>query len=142
MIREYTYAFAAVSPRDGRVVSLVLPWADAATMSLFLTHVATEFPDDYCLVVLDGAGWHVANELRIPSRIKLIALPPYSPELNPTEQLWEHLREHYFGNLVFASLEDVALHLCHALRDLDAKQDQIRSMTTYEWFKTLPLMAI
>jgi hypothetical protein len=56
VIREYIYALAAVSPSDGRLSSLVLPWVDAETMSIFLAQTALNFPDQYCLMLLDGAG--------------------------------------------------------------------------------------
>lgn len=142
VIREYTYAFAAVSPEDGRLSSLVLPWVDANTMSIFLAHTAVEFAGDYCIMILDGAGWHHAHDVRIPPRMRLVFLPPYSPELNPAEMLWEHVRENYFGNRVFSSLDQVAAQLCHALRSMDGQPETIRSMTAFDWIKTLPLTAV
>ena len=48
---------------------------------------------------LDQAGWHKAKDLYIPHNIRLVSIPAYSPELNPTEHIWDELREKYFHNL-------------------------------------------
>jgi hypothetical protein len=139
IIREYVYALAAVSPADGRLSSLVLPWVDTETMSIFLAQTALEFPGQYCIMLLDGAGWHRATALRIPPRMWLIPLPPYSPELNPVEHLWDHLRENYFGNQVLPSLTAVTDLLCQGLHDLDQQPQQVQSLTYFDWIKTLSL---
>ena len=54
-----------------------------------------------------GAGWHDSQALAIPDNITLLALPPYSPELNPVERIWHYLRSHWLANSVFRSLADI-----------------------------------
>jgi transposase len=108
IVREYTYVFASLSPHDGTLDTLVLPEVNALAMSVFLAEVAQRHPQDHILLVLDGAGWHRARDLRIPENMRLLPLPPYSPELNPVEHLWEEIREKWFRNLVFDSLTGVA----------------------------------
>ena len=76
VIREYVYALTAVSPADGQVTSLVMPWVDTDTMSVFLRHTARRFRGEVCVMMLDSAGWHRANALAIPDRLRLIPLPP------------------------------------------------------------------
>ncbi|RQW84954.1 MAG: transposase [Geobacter sp.] len=88
LVRQYTYVFAAVSPHDGLLDSLILPLVNMQTMSISLAEVANRHAEEFVLMVLDGAGWHQAIELEIPENIRLVRLPPYSPELNPTEHLW------------------------------------------------------
>jgi hypothetical protein len=105
--RKYIYAFSAVSPHDGAMDSLVLPWVSAQTMSLFLAEVAQRHSDEFIVMVMDQAGWHLAGELTVPPNMRLMFLPPYSPELNPAEHLWEALREECFANHVFANLDAV-----------------------------------
>ena len=83
--RKYLYAFSAVSPHDGVLDSLVLPWVNAETMSLFLAEVAQRHANEFVLMVMDQAGWHIAGELVVPPNMRLMLLPPYSPELNPDE---------------------------------------------------------
>ncbi len=81
--RKYIYAFSAASPHDGVLDSLVLPWVSAETMSLFLSEVAQRHAEEFIVMVMDQAGWHIAGDLAVPQNMRLIFLPPYSPELNP-----------------------------------------------------------
>lgn len=141
IIREYLYAFMAVCPFDGKSTSLILPWSDTDTMSIFLAHIAKAFNDEYCILFMDRAGWHCARELNIPTNMRLEFLPPYSPELNPVEHIWEYLREKHFGNDVFSSLEEVEQRLCIGLRDCMENPEQIKSLTLFSWMNTLSLSA-
>jgi len=141
VIREYLYSFTAVCPQDGQLASLIMPFVDTEIMSVFLDHTANLFAQDYCLMFLDGAGWHQARDLRIPTNMKLRSLPPYSPELNPVECLWEHLRENHFSNRVMTSLDEVEDVLCRAIRQLIQNPDQVRSMTNFDWINTISLTA-
>lgn len=68
IVREYSYAYAAVSPHDGVLDSLVLPEVSAATMSVFLAEGAQRHKEEFILMVLDGAGWHTAGDLVVPER--------------------------------------------------------------------------
>jgi transposase len=140
-VREYIYAYAAVSPHDGTLDSLVLPVVDAAAMSLFLAEVARRHPDEFLLVVLDGAGWHRAQELAIPQNMGLLPLPPYSPELNPTEHLWDEIREKEFANTVFASLDAVEDRLVEALATLEQDPSRIAELTGFPWITAISLNA-
>jgi len=141
LIREYSYVFAAVSPHDGTLDSLILPQVDTETMSIFLAEVAARHPQDFILMILDGAGWHKAKRLNIPENIRLIPLPPYSPQLNPTEHLWEEIREKRFTNLVFDSLDAIENHLADALRALEQNPAKVLSLTSFNWIVNCNLIA-
>jgi transposase len=140
-VREFLYAAAAVSPWDGQMRSLILPYMDASTMSVFLRYLREEFPREYCVIFLDGAGWHRARELRVPSAMKLVFMPPYSPELNPVEHVWEHVHENDFGNRVFGSLDQVEGALCNGLWRLQQQEKTVRSLCLFDWINTIPLMS-
>jgi hypothetical protein len=132
------YPFGAVCPARDLGCARILPRCDTAAMGLFLealrAHVA---PDAHAVLVLDGAGWHGAKDLRWPDNITPPPLPAYSPELNPQERVWEFLRQHYLALRRF--LDPTAL--------LDACQDawrrsigqpgRIRSLCSYPW-ATIP----
>jgi hypothetical protein len=76
----------------------VLPAASTSTMTIFLREFAkTLAPDAHVVMVLDQAGWHGANSLKVPDNITLVPLPPYSPELNPIERVWLFLRERFLS---------------------------------------------
>ena len=59
------------------------------------------------MVLHGGPGWHRSQGLVVPGNITLLALPPYSPELNPVERVWHYLRSHWLANSVFRSLADI-----------------------------------
>jgi transposase len=141
IVREYTYAFAALSPHDGTLDTLILPEVNAVAMSVFLDEVARRHPQDDILMVLDGAGWHRAKDLRIPENMRLLPLPPYSPELNPVEHLWEEIREKWFPNLVFDSLTGVEDRLVAALAALENNSHRVAQITGFDWIISIPLNA-
>ncbi len=103
MVREYTYVYAAVAPQRGLMTALVLPRANTAMMNLFLEHVSETFADFFIVMQVDQAAWHRSKTLVVPDNIRLIYQPPYSPEVNPTEHVWEELREKYFPNRLCGS---------------------------------------
>jgi transposase len=108
-------------------------------MSLFLAHTAAAFKDDYCIMFMDGAGWHRAKDLSIPDNIKVEFLPPYSPELNPVEHVWEHVRENHFGNDTFPTLDAVEQRLCSGLRHCMENPEIMKSITCFSWLNTLSM---
>ena len=139
--RQYLYAFSAVSPHDGVMDSLVLPWVSAETMSIFLAEVAQRHADEFVFMVMDQAGWHLARNLRVPDNMRLMFLPPYSPELNPAEHLWEALREDCFANHVFKNLDAVEQCLSDGLLDLESQPRRVQSMTGFRWIISISMNA-
>jgi hypothetical protein len=121
--------------------SLVLPWVNAETMSMFLAEVAQRHRDEFILMVMDQAGWHIAGELAVPPNMRLVFLPPYSPQLNPAEHLWKALREDCFANHVFADLDQVETVLADGLAAMEADPVRTQSMTGFEWITSISLNA-
>lgn len=133
IVREYTYAYAAVCPFDGTLDALILPEVNTEAMSIFLEELSGNHGDEEIVLILDKAGWHTATDLTIPENIILHWLPPYSPELNPVEHLWDELREKWFRNKYFTSFEAVEDQLAEALKFLMEQPDHVRSMTLFAW---------
>ena len=100
-------------------------------MNIFLHHVSQTFSHYFLVMQVDQAGWHVSKALVIPENIRLIKQPPYSPELNPVEHIWDEIREKYFHNRVFSSLDILIDQLCKALNALDDDPARITSMTGF-----------
>jgi hypothetical protein len=113
------------------MISLILPSADTAMMTLFLEHVSQTFAKFFIVMQVDGAGWHHSDELVIPSNMRLIEQPPYSPELNPVEHVWDDLREKHFGNRAFPSLDALIEVLCQGLNGLADDRARLRSLTSF-----------
>lgn len=131
--QQYTYAYGAVCPQDGAFDSLVLPHVNSDCMQIFLDEIVSRYPRDNIVMVLDGAGWHKSKDFRLPDNLRLLFLPPYSPELNPQEHLWDELREKHFHNRVFDSIDTLEDHLVAALRDLENSPGRVKSITGWDW---------
>jgi transposase len=131
--QEYTYAYAAVSVTDGALDTLIMPHVNSVCMQIFLDEISSRHPEDRIVMILDGAGWHKAATLKIPENIRLVSLPPYSPELNPVEHLWDELREKAFGNLVFNSLDALEDHLEASLRTMERDTPRVHSIVAWPW---------
>ena len=92
-IREYRYAYGAVEPLTGDSCFLVMPYCNTACMNLFLRELSKQFPQDTILMCCDGAAWHKSGTLEVPENIVLFHIPPYTPEMNPIEQIWKEIKE-------------------------------------------------
>jgi hypothetical protein len=89
----FAYLFAAIEPGTDNDFALVMPETSTATMQIFLDEFAkTIAPDEHVALVLDQTGWHGARALTVPDSIRLVPLPPYSPEFNPVERVWLYLK--------------------------------------------------
>lgn len=131
--QQYTCAHGAVSPLDGCFDSLVLPHVNSECMQIFLDEIAHRHPNDNVVMVLDGAGWHRSKDFRLPENLRLLFLPPYSPELNPQEHLWDELREKHFHNRVFDSIDALEERLVVALRDLENSPARVKKIAGLDW---------
>jgi transposase len=134
VVREYVYAYAAVAPAQGQMVALILPETSTAMMNLFLEHVSQTFPKHFIVMQVDQAGWHRSQELVIPANMRLIPQPAYSPEVNPVEHVWDELREKYFHNRIFPSLDVLIEVLCQGLTDLADDPQRLCSLTSFPHF--------
>lgn len=133
MTQEYTYAYGAVSPLDGRFDSLILPQVGGVCMQIFLDEIALRYPNENVVMVLDGAGWHKSQRLKLAENMRLIFLPPYSPELNPQEHVWDELREKFFHNRAFDSIDALEINLEDALKSLESTPERMHSITGWDW---------
>jgi len=128
-IREYSYAYLAVCPETGENYSLILPYVNTECMDIFMQGVSEAFDSYRIIMVMDRAAWHTAQ-----NRENIVPMfqPPYSPELNPVENVWHHIREDGgFKNATFNSLKDMELKLAEKLKKLD--QETLKSITLYKW---------
>ena len=101
-------------------------------MARFLDRfAATLAPNTQAVLVLDRAGWHRSRRLRVPETITLVALPAYSPELNPVERIWLYLREEFLTHCVFNSMDEIITACCEAWNSLTA--ERLRSLCKYPW---------
>lgn len=127
------YVFGAADVMSGQLESLVLPSCDSGCMQVFLDTISERHSAQKIVMVMDGAGWHNSSLLQIPENIKIVCLPPYSPELNPMEHVWDEIREKGFHNRVFPDLDTLEDHLVNELATLERKLHVIKSIIGWEW---------
>jgi transposase len=113
-----------------------MPYANTEAMSKHLGEIAKAVsPGAHAVLVLDGAGWHGSRGLIVPENISLLPLPPYAPELNPVENVWEYLRKNKLANRLYETYEDIVEACCEAWNSLMAMPEQIASIATRSWAK-------
>ena len=86
---------------------------------------------------LDGAAWYTSMDVKLLENVRLLKLPPYAPELNPTEHIWDYIREQkQFNNYTFDSLDEVEENLYKALKEVNSESQTIYSLCNFNWLKT------
>ncbi len=135
--RRYTWAylFGAVCPARGTGAALVLPWVNAEAMTEHLAEISTQVaPQAHAVVVLDGAGWHQqGGRLRVPANLTLLPLPPYAPELNPVENVWQYLRGNQLSNTIWNTYDQILDACCQAWNALIHEPGRLASITQRLW---------
>ncbi len=104
-------------------------------MNLHLAEIsASVAAGAHALLTVDGAGWHqTGDKLRVPDNITLLHLPPYSPELNPVENVWAYLRGNKLSNRVLDTYEAIVDACCDAWTWLTAQPKRIAAIGTRKW---------
>jgi transposase len=133
IVREYTYAYGAFSPKDGIADFLILPYMDSNNMNIFLKELSLRHINEFILLVCDKAPCHRQGVLVVPKNIRLLYLPSYCPQLNPSENMWDEIREKFFTNLVFDSMNAVEDKLEEAMIFYDKKREIVKSITGFNW---------
>ena len=112
---------------------VIMPHSDTASFQAFLDVLARRFARQDILLVLDGAPNHRCGDLAVPDNITLLYLPPYSPELNPKENLWDEIREKIFKNYALKSMDAVHAKLKEAVAYIDRNPKLVRSITSFPY---------
>lgn len=133
---RWLYLYGFVHPPSGRVLWYLMPTVNAATFAQVLAAFAADAgtgPAKEILLVLDGAGWHVARELAVPAHLHPVFLPPYSPELQPAERLWP-LANEAVANRCFDDLSALSEALEPRCLALARQPELIRGRTLFGWW--------
>ena len=129
-----TYIFGAICPKEGKGAALILPSCNIEAMNLHLAEIATEVaPGAHAVLMVDQAGWHLSPRIIVPDNITLVPLPPKCPELNPTENIWQFMRDNWISNRVFKSYDDIVDHCCEAWNKLIDQPWRIMSIGMRDW---------
>ena len=132
-VREYTYLYGALSPTDGQCHFLILPSMTKVCMDIFLEELSNRYPDNYLLLICDGAACHQMDSTTLPDNVMMETLPPYCPDLNPCENLWDEIRETFFHNRAFKSMDAVEDQLVTAANYYEKNNDCVKSISSWHW---------
>ena len=131
---EYAYLFGSVCITNGASEALVVPFVNKDIMHLHLQQVSDRTANDrHAIVIMDGAGWHTDDLANDFNNLSIIKLPPYSPELNPIEQVWSWLRQHHLANRCFNGYESIVNNVCDAWNDFVSDAKRVMKTCTREW---------
>lgn len=117
-IREYRYCYGAVDAHTGESFFIIAGGCNTDWMNAFLKQLSEAYPNDYILLVMDNAVWHKSRTLEKPANIGFTFIPPYTPEMNPIEQVWAEIRKRGFKNKAFKTLDDVIDKLQEVIQSL------------------------
>ncbi|MDO9168121.1 MAG: IS630 family transposase [Methylobacter sp.] len=128
------YIFGAVCPENSKTAGLIMPKANTEGMQQHLDIIsATVTADKQALLIVDRAAWHLTAKLDMPANITIMPLPPYSPELNPVEQIWQQLRRTDFSNRCFENYNEIVAVCCQAWNIFAKHPEAIHSLCSRQW---------
>jgi len=135
---EWAYVFGAICPERSTGAAIIMPEVNVEAMNEHLAEISRRVSvGAIALLVLDGAGWHSSPRLDVPDNIVLLPLPPYAPELNPVENVWEFLRANFLSHRVWDDYEAIVDACCDAWNKLMQMPERIASLTRRPWAKAV-----
>lgn len=124
--------FGTVAPASGDCFTLILPKLNTTNMQIFIDAFARAYPSTFNVLLLDNSAVHTTERLRLPANVALVFLPPYSPELNPAERLWQELRARMAWRL-FDDLDALEAEVCTQLDHFTPSV--VQSLTSYPYLR-------
>jgi hypothetical protein len=128
---ENFYVYGAVESSTGERFFLELPYLNSEMFQVFIDEFSKKYVDTINIMVVDNGRYHIARALEIPSNIKFVFLPPYSPELNPIERLWEFIKDKLASIGISKNLEEVEKRVEDILSRLTSSE--VQSITGYQY---------
>lgn len=120
--------------KNGDSFGLILPTTNTIAMQTYINQLSKHVKTGrHIALVVDNVGWHSSKQLKIPENITLIPLPPYSPELNPMEQVWKWIKHNYLSNIAFENYNDIVDKLAIAWNSFSEDSELVKSICTRQW---------
>lgn len=113
-----TYLYGSYSPIDGDSFVWEINGVNGKIFEAYLNALSKYRPDEYKIIVIDNAGFHSTKNIKLPKNVYLLNIPPYTPELNPCEQIWQHMKAR-FKNQMFGDMENLKQWLWNISNSLD-----------------------
>lgn len=129
-----TYIFGAVCPDRDHGCALILPECSTGMMQIHLDEISKEIQEGHhAILMMDRASWHTTEALVVPANLSLLPLPPYSPELNPMEQVWQKLKRDHLSNRVFRNYDEIVDACCKAWNTFCDEDGSIKNLCSRSW---------
>ena len=122
-----TYLYGSYSPINGDSFVWEVNGVNCQVFEQYLKDFSLHKPEEYKIVVIDNAGFHSTKNIHIPDNIHLLRIPPYSPELNPCEQVWQFIKNRY-KNQTFKSMDKLQKWLHQTVKSMS--EQTIKSITS------------
>jgi transposase len=132
-VYEWTYLYSAVEPSSGESFCMYLPKADGRCFEVFLEELEKAYSDHHLLIVVDNAPSHTSKQIGHPENVSLLALPAYSPELNPVERWFLEFRRE-LSNKTFETIEVLQEALTKTLETYWRDPALLQRLTGYSWW--------
>ena len=124
-----TYLYGSYSPIDGDSFVYEIETLGKDIFHQYLKKLSEHRPDEYKIVVIDNAGFHSTKDMQLPENIYLLPIPPYTPELNPCEKVWQYIKDRY-KNKTFKNMETLRKWLYDQVNSMS--KETIQSITHYK----------
>jgi len=115
-----TYLWGSYSPIDGDSFVWEINGVDGTIFQAYLNELSQHRPKELKILIIDNAGFHSTKNIVIPDNIKLINIPPYSPELNPCELIWKYIKQR-FKNQIFPDIQTLKTWLHQTVKSMTAQ---------------------
>ena len=133
---EYAYLFGAVCPATGDTEALIAPIMNMDVMEKHLSLISQKVPKGrHAVIVVDGAAGHQTHLTEKFDNLSIIKLPPYSPELNPIEQVWQWLRQNELANRCFNGYDDIVNECSRAWNVFISDVSSVIGLCSRDWIK-------
>ena len=129
---EYRYLYTSVSPMTGESFSFMMADMTTKSLNLFLETFSKYLGKREAIVIMDNASSHKSKRLKVPDNIQIVYLPPYSPELNPVERVFQDIKKH-LKNKVFYLIEELENTVCKIVNSFTPQT--LKKLTFYPYIR-------
>ncbi len=129
------YIYGAVCPTKNKSSAIFASEVSTEIMQIHLNYLSKEI-EGHAVVIMDRAGWHLSKDLKVPKNMTIVHLPPYSPELNSGENVWQVIKSTSLKNRVFKTTDEIIEACIQGWNAFVKQEGQIRKTCYREWADT------
>jgi transposase len=127
----YKWLWGSFSPITGESFCMTTNGVCKDLFIKYLEDFSKHKPGELKIIVIDNAAFHSTKDIVLPENIVLMPIPPYCPELNPAEKVWQWMKDK-IAMKIFDTLETLENKMDKIIENLEG--DLIKSITGYEFY--------